>query len=247
MKIRISEYFTSVQGEGISAGVPSLFIRFAGCNLLCGGHMGSLVKEGKATWWCDTETVWMRAREIDTEEIVSSLTPAQMEAMRRRRFRIVFTGGEPCTERNTDYAFAVQMAFWQAGVDPFFEVETNGTVQSGLLKNVDQINCSPKLSNSGLPRAMRIKPDVLHYINDVGGDHVQFKFVVSNEGDLEEVIRDFVIAVQIPEEKIVLMPAVDSRKDLAETTRFVWEQAARLGWRMCSRLHILCYDKVTGV
>ena len=31
----ISEVFSSIQGEGINTGVPSIFIRFAGCNLNC--------------------------------------------------------------------------------------------------------------------------------------------------------------------------------------------------------------------
>lgn len=37
MTLRISEIFTSIQGEGPKVGEPTTFIRFAGCNLRCPG------------------------------------------------------------------------------------------------------------------------------------------------------------------------------------------------------------------
>lgn len=37
MKIRLSEIFTSFQGEGRFTGMPTIFVRFFGCNLKCDG------------------------------------------------------------------------------------------------------------------------------------------------------------------------------------------------------------------
>ncbi len=37
MKLAVSEVFYSIQGEGITTGVPSVFVRLGGCNLMCGG------------------------------------------------------------------------------------------------------------------------------------------------------------------------------------------------------------------
>ena len=42
--LRISEIFESIQGEGASAGTPSVFLRLATCNLRC--------------TWCDTRYTW---------------------------------------------------------------------------------------------------------------------------------------------------------------------------------------------
>lgn len=41
MKIKVSEIFHSIQGEGVSAGRPAVFLRTALCNLTC--------------TWCDTK------------------------------------------------------------------------------------------------------------------------------------------------------------------------------------------------
>ena len=36
-KIKVSELFYSLQGEGQYVGVPSIFLRTSGCNFTCGG------------------------------------------------------------------------------------------------------------------------------------------------------------------------------------------------------------------
>ena len=48
--MNIIECFISVQGEGLRAGRPSLFIRTSGCNLRCVFHN----EDGKASSTCDT-------------------------------------------------------------------------------------------------------------------------------------------------------------------------------------------------
>jgi 7-carboxy-7-deazaguanine synthase len=75
--MRISEIFYSVQGEGILAGVPSVFIRTSGCNLRCS--------------WCDTPyTSWKpEGEDLSIDEVFDRATA--FTAARH----VVITGGEP--------------------------------------------------------------------------------------------------------------------------------------------------------
>src|ERR1041384_8799326 len=79
--MRIAEIFHSIQGEGKLVGVPSAFVRVAGCNLRC--------------TWCDTPYAsWDAgsegARERTPEEIL-----AEILAMTGSPRHVVLTGGEP--------------------------------------------------------------------------------------------------------------------------------------------------------
>ena len=90
-KLLISSDFYSVQGEGISTGIPSYFIRLGLCNLTCGmsnrflkalinaeeladGEIfkGDLELEGKATWTCDSTSQWAwRGEDKDFQYLTS--------------------------------------------------------------------------------------------------------------------------------------------------------------------------------
>ena len=56
IKLAISEIFFSIQGEGKTVGIPSVFVRLGGCNLICGGEGTQNDKKlhNNAKWRCDT-------------------------------------------------------------------------------------------------------------------------------------------------------------------------------------------------
>ena len=126
---------------------------------------------------------------------------------------------------------------------PFHEIETNGTnyIEDELLESLDQINCSPKLSNSGLSVKQRINPEAIKRI--MQHSNYQFKFVISNEEDVQEIFRDFIIPFSIPLANVVCMPGLDDAANFEERTRFVLELAKKYRFRGLTRLHIAAWNK----
>lgn len=73
--MHLIELYKSVQGESSFAGLPCIFVRFAGCNLRCA--------------WCDSEYTFGGGKPFTEDEVV-----AQIEALAPCRL-VEFTGGEP--------------------------------------------------------------------------------------------------------------------------------------------------------
>ncbi|MEO6983522.1 MAG: radical SAM protein, partial [Edaphobacter sp.] len=73
--MHLIELYKSVQGESSFAGLPCIFVRFAGCNLRCS--------------WCDSEYTFSGGQPTTADEIITrieALAPCTL---------IEFTGGEP--------------------------------------------------------------------------------------------------------------------------------------------------------
>ena len=140
------------------------------------------------------------------------------------------------------------MGFWGFGkVRAFSEIETNGTVviDEPLWIHLDQINCSPKLSNSGMEAKQRINPDAIKRI--IEHNNYQFKFVISTENDVKEIFRDYIEPFNIPLKNIVCMPGLDDAANFEERTRFVMEMAKKYKFRGLTRLHIAAWNKTLNV
>jgi len=76
---KITEIFYSIQGEGIFAGLPMIFIRFTGCNLRCK--------------WCDTPYSYSGGSDMDLEEIMENIKPYTSNT-------VFLTGGEPLIQNS---------------------------------------------------------------------------------------------------------------------------------------------------
>lgn len=146
----ITEIFYTVQGEGMNAGRPAVFVRFAGCNLACDIAPGPSSPGG---FRCDTEFP-VRER-LTAEEIVArvhalwptklNLRPWPMDVMNISRgvnphpAFVVLTGGEPALQVDQPLMLALRNGAIESAI------ETNGTVDVNDLF-IDWITVSPKIT-----------------------------------------------------------------------------------------------------
>jgi len=269
-KLLISSDFYSVQGEGISTGIPSYFIRLGLCNLTCGmsnrflkalinekeladGEIfkGDLELEGKATWTCDSTSQWAwRGEDKDFQYLIDRWKEQGIyDDVKNGTIHLIWTGGEP-TIKGHQEAITNFLTYWYEqdnSIKPYSEIETNGTVEIGdnLFEHLHQINSSPKLTNSGMTEKQRIKPEAIKRIME--HSNYQFKFVISNEEDVQEIFRDFIVPFSIPLANVVCMPGLDNQTDFHERTQFVLEMAKKYKFRGLTRLHISAWDKTLNV
>jgi organic radical activating enzyme len=224
--LAVSEAFYSIQGEGASTGVPAVFLRLGGCNLLCKSEQ----------WTCDTIDVWSKSKSTLFEEVLKDEWVEQLRA----GAHLVVTGGEPLAHKNLSH-----FLFWfnlRNHFLPFTEVETNGTIAPPpyLRALVHQWNCSPKLSTSGAGDK-RLNVEALKSLIPL---NTYFKFVISCKQDAKEVFTDYSF---LPKSRLIFMPAGDTRDLLNKTRPLVAELCKENNIRYGDRLHIVLWDKKTGV
>ena len=264
--LSLSESFYSVQCEGVTTGYPAYFIRLKGCNLICGGRNGSLMKKGKATWWCDSETVWRQGKKTDITDLIDDWENENiLDWVLSGRVHLIWTGGEPTLPKHQndivqciDY-LNERYRDWEGAMPPygtlnsyyhlplFSEIETNGTqyIEDKLFSRLKQINCSVKLANSGMDYLKRVCAAPLKRIME--HDNYWFKFVVSTEDDISEITRDFIAPLKIPANRVLMMPGLDHQDNFHERTEFCLQMAKKYGYIGLTRLHISAWNQTTGV
>jgi organic radical activating enzyme len=241
-----AEIFFTLQGEGVSVGMPAVFVRLSLCNLHC--------------VWCDTDHTWNFVgtpwvHEKDglpgyqkhcKEEAIIEMGAAEVaEEVRKYECRhVVLTGGEPLLQEEGLGELIAELL--KDGRDWFFEMETNGTRLPGdaLMAAVGQFNVSPKLGNSGVAVNLREKPEVIRGL--VEGGKAWFKFVVEKESDLAEVMA-LVERSQIPMDRVILMPEGRNVAEIDKVAPWLAEKCRDFGVRFSDRLHVRLWGDKRGV
>jgi 7-carboxy-7-deazaguanine synthase len=217
--LKLSEIFESLQGEGVSTGTPTVFVRLAQCNLHCS--------------WCDTKYTWdFEQYDYDAEVREQNAADVAHAVNASATRRLVLTGGEPLLQQRALAAFFASLA-----PDIVVEVETNGTIlpTAATLARVNQWNVSPKLSNGGDSESLRLRPAVLLTLRDAG--HSYLKLVVQNDVDYAEADA-LVEHLAWPRARVLFMPQASDREALRARSIPVAEAARVRGFRFSSRLHL---------
>lgn len=236
--LKVNEVFgPTIQGEGKSAGKRVVFLRLALCNLSC--------------IWCDTPYTWnfvgsnfAHPEKFQVRKEVHLLPLNEiivlLESISDGVKSLVISGGEPLIQQR-DLIPLLQVlknkGWW-------IEIETNGTIipEVEFEKLVDQFNCSPKLSNSLVPKAQRIRVEALRVL--ASNPKSTFKFVIGNDSDATEVM-DLVRTYGM--NQVYLMPLGKYVDELAITREPTKALAEKLGLNFSDRLHVIVYGGKRGV
>jgi 7-carboxy-7-deazaguanine synthase len=222
----VAETFTSIQGEGTLAGVPSFFIRTSGCNLRCA--------------WCDTPyTSWEpEGRRRSVGALATAATAAGLR-------HVVVTGGEPLLQRELG-SLTERLALAGHHVT----VETAGTLAPEFTCHL--LSVSPKTANSD-PKgrfrerhhALRSAYEPLAQLLTRHPEH-QLKFVVQGGADLPEVLS-LVERLGVARERVLLMPEGRSAGEVAARAAAVARLCLRHGFRYTPRLQLDVFGGGRGV
>jgi 7-carboxy-7-deazaguanine synthase len=228
----VSEIFYSIQGEGELAGIPSVFVRSSGCNLRCA--------------WCDTPYAsW------DPEGVTLSVDAIVAQVQEHSAARhVVLTGGEPMIAKDLrELASELKLLGYHLTIETAATVAPDGIA-------CDLASLSPKLLNSAPDgtkhatwrkkhEATRWQPAVIRAWLDAYP--CQFKFVVSQPTDLEEIEAMMALLKRdIPRHKIMLMPEGITQEALRARAAWLGELCKARGYRYAPRLQIELYGNKRG-
>lgn len=135
MTYAVKELYYTLQGEGMQAGRPAVFCRFAGCNLWTGREQDRHLATCR---FCDTDflgTDGPGGGRFGSAEDLAGAAERLWQGRGGARY-IVCTGGEPALQLDGALVHALHARRFEVAI------ETNGTVP--LAPGIDWICLSPK-------------------------------------------------------------------------------------------------------
>jgi 6-pyruvoyltetrahydropterin 2'-reductase len=235
--------FYTVEGEGEYAGIPSVFMRLSMCNLTCQGF-----KSADAPHGCDSFVSWSVKNRMTFDEIFEFMVQNEYNCKLHDGAIWKITGGEPLIQQK-QLLKLVRAYAERFGYVPVIDFETNATIlpdEAWSNEFKATFTTSPKLANNGDPVEKRYKPAVLRWHAENGSG---FKFVISNETDLNEILEKYIHNpdINVPKNRVWLMPCCGSRAELAEKAPMVAELCKKHMFNFSPRLQLVIWDKALKV
>lgn len=215
--MKLNELFFSIQGESSSLGLPTVFVRFTGCNLRCS--------------YCDTTYAYFEGARITPEEIFS-----RVETFGVRR--VCLTGGEPLIQPQEELQRLLDL-LGNAGYE--VSIETDGSV------NINRVKLRPKqrfILDVKVPSSQMHMYMDFDNLRRIVPSRDEIKFVVGTKEDYEwskEIIRQHDI---VPEKgyRLIFSPVFG---ELEPRVLAEWILRDRLDARLQIQLHKWIWDPDT--
>jgi len=256
--VNVMEIFSSLQGEGVRTGRPSVFVRTGLCNFNCPGFKVEYKdpKTGETRYGCDSyysvnpgfKSEWNQY--INYKELVDDILKVIPDygVYNLLKPDIVFTGGEPLVYWEDPVYQRVLAYFVTRG--HHVTIETNASMDIEFTREYQkqiQFSQSVKLSCSGEPQHKRINIDTLTKIAE-NTPNSYLKFVTSEETWEEDHKEIKFILDEIPVYVDVwLMPLGDTKEVMEQNQQFVAEKSIEYGYSYSHRVHISVWDNKQGV
>ena len=157
--MNVIEKYISIEGEGLFQGYPTVFIRFAGCNLKC-SYCDSLYSHNIKN-----------SKNINIADILIYILKSKVK-------RVTLTGGEPLYQDNI-YKLINILVYNKINVN----IETNGSITINNVNEKAIITMDYKLPSSNMESFMNLNNLKLLKQNDV------LKFVCKDENDLNTALN----------------------------------------------------------
>lgn len=236
--MRISEIYLSVQGEGPNVGRPTVFIRFAGCNLRCPG------------WPCDTphaifpEKYRKEWKTMSVEEITQEVVRLTENLT---HFNVCLTGGEPFLQVHDDLYELVTGENGLVNANGLVDVEcfSNGTLlyPDWALDHITFI-MDWKLDGSGENPYSENRLKNLSRMGDKIDKVHAVKFVIKNRHDYEQA-KDLYFQYIFTDRKLMDIEVFYGVvwNELTNSELISWVLADGMPWRLNVQVHNYIWDR----
>ncbi|HJX04242.1 MAG TPA: radical SAM protein [Thermoplasmata archaeon] len=203
--MKIYSIFKSLQGEGLTIGSPTAFIRTSGCPLRC--------------TYCDTPQAFDKGQQMTIEDILRKVSKLRCR-------HVCLTGGEPMAQKD---ALTLIKKLLDEGYH--LVLETSGAISLDELPCVDNLTISMDIK---CPSSGEADKMIFQNIELLGPTD-QLKFIISDEADYDyakEVIEKYSPKCEVvftpvggmdlkPLAEKVLKEALDVRV-LPQLHKFIW-------------------------